>query len=110
MTRLYGRAPGGQPCKDDAPHGHWHTTSLIGSIRVDGTHACMLLEGAMDANAFRAYVQEVLLPSLRPGDWVIADNLNTHKDAQVQHMIESVGAQIVFLPAYSPDFNPIEKM
>jgi len=70
----------------------------------------MRVEGATDTQVFRAYVQNILLPTLKKGDWVIADNLSVHKDAQAQELIESVGARLIFLPAYSPDLNPIEKM
>lgn len=110
MTRLRGRCQRGKRLYANAPHGHWCTTTMISSIRMDGSTACMTLEGGTSAAVFRAYVREVLLPTLRQGDVVIMDNLAAHKDAQSLAMIEAAGAQVLFLPAYSPDFNPIEMM
>ena len=110
MTRLRGRARRGQRVRDSAPHGHWNTTTMIGSIRLDGTVSCMAIDGATTGEVFRAYVRCVLCPTLRPGDIVIADNLSAHKDAQSRALIEARGAELVFLPPYSPDFNPIENM
>lgn len=83
---------------------------MIGSIRLDGTIACMTVEGAADTEAFRAYVREVLSPTLRAGDLVVMDNLSPHKSVQTLALIERIGAQVLFLPAYSPDLNPIEMM
>ena len=83
---------------------------MIASIRLDGSTACMALEGATDTETFRAYVQQVLVPTLRPGDLVIMDNLSPHKSDQTLRLIAQSGAQVLFLPAYSPDLNPIEKM
>ena len=110
MTRLYGRAKAGQRAVDDAPSGHWNTTTMISSMRLDGSTACMVVDGATDKDVFKAYVQHILLPTLRPGDIVIMDNLSAHKNQEVKDLIESVGAEIWFLPPYSPDLNPIEKM
>jgi transposase len=93
-----------------APHGHWQTTTMISSVRLDGTSACLTIEGATNAEVFRAYVQAVLRPTLRPGDIVILDNLSAHKDARALELISESGAQVRFLPAYSPDLNPIEMM
>lgn len=84
--------------------------TMIGSIRLDGTTAAMAIEGATDTEVFRAYVAEVLVPTLRPGDLVIMDNLTPHKSEPTLELIARAGAQVLFLPAYSPDFNPIEKM
>jgi transposase len=84
--------------------------TMIASIRLDGSTACMALEGATDTETFRAYVREVLVPTLRPGDMVIMDNLSPHKSDQTLALIAHAGAQVLFLPAYSPDLNPIEKM
>ncbi len=84
--------------------------TMISSIRLDGSTACIALEGATDTEAFRAYVREVLAPTLRPGDIVIMDNLSPHKSDQTLTLIVNAGAQVLFLPAYSPDLNPIEKM
>jgi len=83
---------------------------MISSLRLDGTTACMALEGATDTESFRAYVQAVLRPTLRPGDIVVMDNLSPHKSDPTLGLITQLGAQVLFLPAYSPDFNPIEKM
>jgi transposase len=84
--------------------------TMISSIRLDGSTACMALEGATDTETFRAYVREVLLPTLRPGDRVVMDNLSPHKSDQTLALIANAGAEVLFLPAYSPDLNPIEKM
>jgi len=110
MTRLRGRAPCGARVHARCPHGHWHTTTLIAAIRWDGSTACMTIEGATDTDAFRAYVREVLGPTLRAGDIVVMDNLSPHKNDQTLALISQAGATVRFLPAYSPDFNPIEKM
>jgi len=110
MTRLYGRAKGGLRMVDDAPCGHWHTTTMISSLRLDGSTACMVVDGATDKDVFGAYVQHILLPTLKAGDIVVLDNLSAHKHANAISMIESVGATTWFLPPYSPDLNPIEKM
>ena len=110
MTRLRGRAKGGQRLVDSAPHGHWCTTTMISSIRMDGSTACMAIDGATDADIFREYVRQVLLPTLRPGDIVVLDNLGAHKDTEAIRLVESAGAEVWFLPPYSPDLNPIEKM
>jgi len=110
MTRLCGRAPRGQRLHAKAPQGHWNTTTMIGSLRLDGSTACMTVEGAADTEVFQAYVRCVLCPTLRPGDRVIMDNLSPHKNESTVALITQTGAQVLFLPAYSPDFNPIEKM
>ena len=110
MTRLRGRAPKGRRLHASAPCGRWQSTTMISSIRLDGTTACMTLVGATDTMVFRTYVQRVLCPTLRPGDIVIMDNLGAHKNAGTLALIEEVGAEVRFLPAYSPDLNPIEKM
>ena len=110
MTRLYGRAQGGQRCYDDAPHGHWSTTTMVSSIRLDGTTACMTLDGAQTTEAYREYVRQILVPQLRTGDIVIFDNLRAHHDKQALDLIHAAGAMTLSLPAYSPDLNPIEKM
>ena len=110
MTRLRGRSPRGVRCHASAPCGHWQTTTMISSMRLDGTTACMTISGATDTAVFRAYVEEVLCPTLRPGDLVIMDNLAPHKSAPTLELITQAGAEVLFLPAYSPDLNPIEKM
>jgi transposase len=95
---------------DSAPHGHWCTTTMLSSIRLDGTTAAMVIEGPTDTAVFRAYVENVLIPTLRPGDIVALDNLSPHKQPDVVAVLERAGAQVWPLPPYSPDFNPIEKM
>jgi transposase len=110
MTRLRGRAPRGERVHAAVPQGRWQTTTMISSIRVDGTTACMALDGPTDAEVFHAYVKEVLLPTLKADDVVVMDNLSSHKSDGIIELIEQRGAQVQFLPAYSPDFNPIEMM
>lgn len=110
MTRLRGRSPKGERLVCHAPHGHWCTTTMISSVRLDGTTACMTIEGATNTEVFQAYVREVLVPSLRPGDIVVMDNLGAHKNERTVALIEQAGAEVRFLPAYSPDLNPIEMM
>ena len=110
MTRLRGRSLRGQRLHAKAPAGHWQTTTMLASIRLDGTTACMTVNGATDAEVFRAYVEHILVPNLRCGDLVIMDNLTPHKSEQTLDLIRAAGAEVRFLPAYSPDLNPIEKM
>ena len=110
MTRLRGRARQGRRVLDHAPHGHWGTTTLLGALRIDGTNACMSIEGATDRDVFEAYVRRVLLAKLHPGDIVVLDNLAAHEDGRVRQLIAGARARLVFLPPYSPDLNPIEKM
>jgi transposase len=110
MTRLYGRAMAGQRAIDDAPSGHWCTTTMISSVRLDGSTACMVVDGATTKDIFEAYIEQILLPSLKAGDIVVLDNLSARKSQRVRQLIESVGAELWYLPAYSPDLNPIEKM
>ena len=110
MTRLRGRAPRGRRLHAAAPCGRWQNTTMISSIRLDGTTACMHLPGAADTAAFVTYMGEVLCPTLRKGDIVVMDNLSVHKSPQVAALVEAAGAEVRFLPAYSPDLNPIEKM
>ena len=102
MTRLRGRSPKGERLVCHAPHGHWRTTTMISSVRLDGTTACMTIEGATNTEVFYAYVREVLAPSLRRGDIVILDNLGAHKNERTLALIEQAGAEVRFLPAYSP--------
>jgi transposase len=108
MSRRYGRAPIGERLVCAVPHAHWKTTTFVAGLRAEGMIAPMVLDGAMTGDHFVAYVQKVLVPELRPGDTVIMDNLSCHKRAQVRELIEAVGAQVRYLPPYSPDFNPIE--
>jgi transposase len=108
MARLRGRSKRGERCRAGIPHGHWKTTTFTGALRLSGMTAPMVLDGAMNADAFRAYVEQVLLPTLTPGDIVIMDNLPAHKVAGIREAIEAGGAELRYLPPYSPDFNPIE--
>jgi transposase len=108
MARMYGRAPRGERCRAPVPHGHWKTTTFVGGLTLDGVVAPMTLDGAMTGAAFLAYVKQVLVPTLAPGDIVILDNLPAHKPLAIRKAIEAAGAVMLFLPPYSPDFNPIE--
>jgi transposase len=108
MARLRGWAKRGERCRAAIPHGHWKTTTFTCGLRRDGLVAPMLLDGPMDGAAFKAYVEQVLAPELTPGDIVIMDNLPAHKVAGVRQAIEAAGAILLYLPPYSPDFNPIE--
>lgn len=108
MARLYGRAAKGLRCKAAIPHGHWTTTTFTGALRLSGMTAPMVLDGPMNGVAFRAYVEQVLAPTLAPGDIVVMDNLAAHKNSAIREAIEAVGAELRYLPPYSPDFNPIE--
>lgn len=110
MTRLYGRAPKGERLHYPCPHGHWRTTTMISSMRLDGSTACMTIDGPTDTEVFQAYVREILCPTLRPGDCVVMDNLGTHKNATTLSLIAQRKATVRFLPPYSPDLNPIELM
>jgi transposase len=110
MTRLRGRAPAGQRLVNHVPLGHYQTTTLICAIRLRGPAAPWLFDGAMDGELFLAWIQQGLVPVLEKGDVVIMDNLATHKVAGVLQTIEEAGARLVYLPPYSPDFNPIENM
>ena len=110
MTRLRGRCLRGERLVCHAPHGHWRTTTMISSVRLDGTTACMTIEGATNTEVFHAYVREVLVPALQPGDIVVMDNLGAHKNERTLALIRQAGAEVRFLPAYSPDLNPIEMM
>ena len=108
MTRLRGRAPRGERCRAGVPHGHWKTTTFTGALRLSGMTAPFVYDGAMNGTVFLAYVEQVLVPTLSPGDIVIMDNLPAHKASGVREAIEGLGAELRFLPPYSPDFNPIE--
>jgi transposase len=109
MTRLFGRAPRGQRALGSAPQNYGQNVTILGALSYTGLEAVMTIEGATDAEVFRAYVGEVLCPTLRKGDIVIADNLSAHKAAGVQEIIAATGAQLLYLPPYSPDLNPIEQ-
>jgi transposase len=109
MARLRGRAKRGERCRAAIPYGHWKTTTFTAGLRLDGITAPMVLDGPMNGVAFRAYVEQVLAPTLKPGDVVIMDNLPAHRVSGVREAIEAVGATRLFLPPYSPEFNPIEQ-
>lgn len=108
MARLRGRAPRGERCRAAVPHGHWKTTTFTGALRMSGMTAPMVLDGPMNGAAFLAYVEQVLVPTLKPGDIVVMDNLPAHRMTGVRTAIEKAGAELRYLPPYSPDFNPIE--
>ena len=108
MARLRGRTARGERCRAPVPHGHWKTTTFTGVLRLSGMTAPMVLDGAMNGAAFLAYVEQVLVPTLRPGEMVVMDNLPAHKPGGVRAAIERAGATLLYLPPYSPDFNPIE--
>jgi transposase len=108
MARSHGRCQKGERLRMGFPHGHRKTTTLVAGLRLDGMIAPMVLDGPINGGWFEAYVTHILVPTLRPGDIVIMDNLSSHKRASVKAMINACGAQLRFLPPYSPDFNPIE--
>lgn len=109
MARHYGRSPRGCRCLSTLPHGHWQTSTFIAALRHDRLAAPFLVEGPMDADAFTTYLEHVLCPELRPGDMLILDNLSTHKVAGVPRLLWACGAQVRYLPPYSPDLNPMEQ-
>ena len=109
MVRHYGRSPRGERLIAKVPHGHWKTTTLVAALRIDCMTAPYVVDGAMDGPAFLAYVGQVLAPMLKKGETVFMDNLRTHKVDGVREAIEAVGATVRYLPAYSPDLNPIEQ-
>jgi len=108
MTRRYGRAKCGHRLVAAVPHGHWKTTTFVGALRCDGLSAPLVIDGALNGELFLAYVEQILVPTLKPGDVVIMDNLRVHKMAGVREAIEAAGAKLLFIPPYSPDLNPIE--
>jgi transposase len=108
MARRYGRAPRGERCRAPVPHGHWKTTTFTAGLRLGGLTAPLVLDGPMTGSTFRAYVEPMLVPTLVDGDIVVMDNLPAHKVGGVRDAIEAAGAALLYLPPYSPDFNPIE--
>jgi transposase len=108
MTRLRGRCRRGRRLVAKTPHGHWKTTTLIAALDHAGVRCSMTLDGAVNRPAFEAFIEQVLLPTLRPGDIVVMDNLSSHKGARTPELIRAAGARLVYLPPYSPDLNPIE--
>jgi transposase len=109
MVRHYGRSPCGKRLVASVPHGHWKTLTLVAALRVDRMTAPYTIDGAIDGPSFLAYVEHVLAPTLHKGDIVFMDNLRAHKIVGVREAIEAVGAELEYLPAYSPDLNPIEQ-
>ena len=109
MARTLGRAPRGERLVASVPHGHWHTTTFLCGLRHDGLVAPLVLDGAINGEAFLAYIEQMLCPTLRPGDVVVCDNLSSHKVAGVREAVEACGATLLYLPPYSPDLNPIER-
>lgn len=109
MTRLYGRGLGGVRIHEATPQGNWKILTILGAMSIRGMIATMTIEEATDADIFLAYLEHVLCPVLRPGDVVVMDNLSAHKVDGVQQQIEAAGAELLYLPPYSPDLNPIEK-
>lgn len=110
MTRPRGRSPCGTRLVCDVPYGHWKTTTFLAALRTGGLTAPLVVDGAINGELFRGYVEQHLVPTLSAGDVVVMDNLNSHKVAGVQAAIERVGAEVLYLPPYSPDFNPIEQV
>ena len=110
MIRLYGRALKGERLVDYTPHGHWKTTTFLAALRLEGLTAPLVVDGPINADVFLAYVQQHLVKTLKPGDVVVMDNLGSHKVAGIKEAIEGVGARALYLPPYSPDFNPIEQV
>jgi transposase len=110
MTRAYGRSQKGSRCIGSAPYGHWQTTTFVGALRHQKVSAPMVIEGPMDGDVFLEYVRSVLCPTLTPGDIVVLDNLASHKVDGVEEAILKTKATVLYLPPYSPDFNPIEKL
>ena len=108
MTRLRGRAPRGRRLVDKTPHGHWQTTTLIAALGIEGMQCSTVVDGAVNGDVFEAFVEQVLIPQLKPGDIVVMDNLSSHKRARVRERIEATQAELRYLPPYSPDLNPIE--
>ena len=108
LLRRYGRSPRGTRLHDHTPCSHWQTHTVVAALRLEGLGAPAVFDGPIDNVSFLAYVEQVLVPTLRPGDVVVLDNLVVHKQPEVRIAIEHAGAQLRFLPPYSPDFNPIE--
>lgn len=108
MARKSGRAQRGERLRAGVPHGHWKVTTFVAGLRLCGMVAPMVLDGPINGVAFQAYVDQVLVPTLAPGDIVVMDNLGSHKGEGVRKAIEAAGARLLYLPPYSPDFNPIE--
>ena len=108
LLRRYGRSPRGTRLHDHTPCSHWQTHTVVAALRLEGLTAPAVFDGPIDSPTFRAYVEQVLVPTLRPGDVIVLDNLAVHKQPEIRAAVDLVGAQLRFLPPYSPDFNPIE--
>jgi transposase len=109
MTRRYGRAMGGQRVNEGVPAGHWRTLTILGAVSLSGWVSTMVIEAPTDGDVFLTYLEQVLCPQLKPGQIVVMDNLAAHKVSGVKGLIQQTGASLLYLPPYSPDFNPIEK-
>jgi len=110
MTRTHGRCARGKRLVAKAPHGRWRTLTFLAALRADRIDAPCVIDGPINGRRFLAYVEQFLVPTLRPGDIVVIDNLGSHKGKAVRRAIRAVGAKLLFLPAYSPDLNPIEQV
>jgi len=110
MTPIRGRCPVGQRLVAKVPHGHRKTLTFVAALRCDGIYAPCLLDQSINAVSFRTYVEQFLVPTLRPGDVVVMDNLSSHKGKAIRKAIQAAGAKLIFLPPYSPDLNPIEQV
>ena len=110
MTRTCGWQARGKPLVAKVPHGHWQTMTFLAALRHDRITAPFVLDGPINGNAFTIYVEQVLVPTLKPGDIVVMDNLGSHKSSKVRRLIRAAGARLLFLPPYSPDLNPIEQV
>ena len=110
MTRLYGRALKHERVKEAVPDTRFHRTTILSSVRLDGTTVPFVFEGSLNGDIFRVHITQMLVPTLSPGDIVVMDNLSSHKVSGIVEVIEAVGASVLFLPPYSPDLNPIELM
>jgi transposase len=110
MARHYGRSPRGRRLVAAVPHGHWKTSTLVAGLRLDGIVAPLVIDHPMNGTTFRAYIEQHLAPTLSPGDIVVCDNLQCHKTPGVRAAIEARGAELRYLPPYSPDLNPIEQV
>lgn len=110
LTRLRGWAEGGERLVEAMPGGKWKTNTLVQAIALDGTRAAMVLDGPINGESFVGFCEWLLVPTLLPGDLVVMDNLSSHKSVRVQQAIEAAGAQVIYLPPYSPDLNPIENI
>lgn len=108
MARRYGRCPRGERLRMGVPHGHWKTTTVVAGLTSRGMIAPFVIDGAINRDAFETYIAKVLVPELAPGDVVVMDNLSSHKGPRVRELLEAAGATLLYLPPYSPDFNPIE--